>query len=264
MNPEQLAEEVKRQMVHFELPACDLTGRDGLPRVRLTDVGGRRCVNCKGVFTLRSFHRLASGVDGLHAVCKQCAFIESHNSQVRRGKTNAMLLNNIGRKRSFTTDSSERLEIDREVLEARRSMPKKVERKTWPADREKRLERVAKVMRQALVDYDGQEAAIASALRLPLSEVMEVIEGDEALLQMYEEQKNYAISRVERQLYKLAMESSTPTAAMFFLKNARPEKWSDKSQVEVKNMGFTPPPADMERPVSILELVQRKKVEGDG
>jgi len=189
---------------------------------------------------------------------------ESHNSQVRRGKTNAMLLNNIGRKRSFTTDSSERLEIDREVLEARRSMPKKVERKTWPADREKRLERVAKVMRQALVDYDGQEAAIASALRLPLSEVMEVIEGDEALLQMYEEQKNYAISRVERQLYKLAMESSTPTAAMFFLKNARPEKWSDKSQVEVKNMGFTPPPADMERPVSILELVQRKKVEGDG
>ena len=53
MNAEQLAEEVQRQMVHFELPACDLTGRDDMPRVRMTDIGGRRCVNCKGVFTLR-------------------------------------------------------------------------------------------------------------------------------------------------------------------------------------------------------------------
>lgn len=261
MNPEQLAEEVKRQMVHFELPAADLTGRDGLPRVRLADVGGRRCVNCKGVFTLKSFHRLATGADGLHVVCKQCAFIEAHNSTVRRGKCDGEMLHNVGKKRLAAINSSEKLEISREVLEARRSMPKKVERKTWPANREKRLERVAKVMRQALIDYDGQEAAIASALRLPLSEVMEVIESDEDLTTMYEEQKNYAISRVERQLYKLAMESNTPTAAMFYLKNARPEKWSDKSQVEVKNMGFTPPPADMERPVSILELVQRKKVE---
>lgn len=261
MNAEQLAEEIKRQMVHFELPAADLTGRDDMPRVRMTDVGGRRCVNCKGVFTPKSFHRLKTGADGLHVICKQCAFIEAHNSQVRRGKCDGMVLHNVGKKRLAAVNSSEKLDISREVLEARRSMPKKVERKTWPADREKRLERVAKIMRQALIDYDGQEAAIASALRLPLSEVMEVIESDESLTTMYEEQKNYAISRVERQLYKLAMESNTPTAAMFFLKNARPEKWSDKSQVEVKNMGFTPPPADMERPVSILELVQRKKVE---
>lgn len=261
MNPEQLAEEVKRQMVHFELPAADLTGRDGLPRVRLADVGGRRCVNCKGVFTPKSYHRLNTGADGLHVVCKQCAFIEAHNSQVRRGKCDGMVLHNVGKKRLATLNSSEKLDISREVLEARRSMPKKVERKSWPIDREKRLKSVAKVMRNALIDYDGQEAAIAAALRLPMSEVMEVIESDEALMTLYEEQKNEAISRVERQLYKLALESNTPTAAMFFLKNARPEKWSDKSQVEVKNMGFTPPPADMERPVSILELVQRKKVE---
>lgn len=261
MNAEQLAEEVQRQMVHFELPACDLTGRDDMPRVRMTDIGGRRCVNCKGVFTLRSFHKLKTGEDGLHVVCKQCAFIEAHNSQVKRGKCDGMVIHNVGRKRLAAVNSSEKLDISREVLEARRSMPKKVERKTWPADKDKRLERVAKIMRQALIDYEGQEAAIASALRLPMVEVMEVIESDEGLMTLYEEQRNYAISRVERQLYNLAMNSNTPTAAMFFLKNARPEKWSDKSQVEVKNMGFTPPPADMERPVSILELVQRKKVE---
>lgn len=261
MDAERLAEEIKRQMVHFELPEAELVGRDGLPRVRMTDVGGRRCVNCKGLFTLKSFHRLKTGQDGLHAVCKQCTFVETHNSQVRRGLCNGPLIHNVGKKRLAAINSSEKLEISREVLEARREMPKKVERKTWPNNREKRLERVAKVMRQALVDYEGQEAAIASALRLPLSEVMEVIESDEGLMTLYEEQKNYAISRVERQLYKLAMESSTPTAAMFFLKNARPEKWSDKSQVEVKNMGFTPPPADAERPVSFLELVQRKKAE---
>ena len=261
MNAEQLAEEIQRQMVHFELPACELTGRDDMPRVRMTDVGGRRCVNCKGVFTLKSFHRLKTGADGFHVVCKQCAFIESHNSQVRRGKCDGMVINNIGRKRLVATNNGEKLEINREVLEARRSTAKKIVRKTWPAEREKRLDRVSKVMRQALIDYEGQEAAIAAALRLPMSEVMEVIESDEDLTTFYEEQKNYAISRVERQLYKLAMESNTPTAAMFYLKNARPEKWSDKSQVEVKNMGFTPPPADAERPVSILELVQRRKVE---
>ena len=252
MNAEQLIEEVQRQMVHFELPACELTGRDDMPRVRMTDVGGRRCVNCKGVFTLKSFHRLKTGADGFHVVCKQC---------VRRGKCDGMVIHNIGRKRLAAVNNSEKLEINREVLEARRSTAKKIVRKTWPAEREKRLERVGKVMRQALIDYEGQEAAIAAALRLPMSEVMEVIENDEDLTTFYEEQKNYAISRVERQLYKLAMESNTPTAAMFYLKNARPEKWSDKSQVEVKNMGFTPPAADAARPVSILELVQRRKVE---
>lgn len=261
MNAEQLAEEVTRQMVHFELPACELTGRDDMPRVRMTEIGGRRCVNCKGVFTLKSFHKLKTGADGLHVVCKQCAFIEAHNSQVRRGKCDGMVIHNVGRKRLAAVNSSEKLDISREVLEARRSMPRKVTRKTWPADRDKRLAHAAGVMRQALIDYEGQEAAIAAALRLPLTEVMEVIESDEALTQLYEDQKNLAVSQVESWLFKLAKESNTPTAAMFFLKNARPEKWSDKSQVEVKNMGFTPPPADAERPVSILELVQKRKVE---
>lgn len=261
MNAEMMAEEVKRLMAHFELPEAEVVGRDSWPRVRFTDVGGRRCVNCRGLFTLKSFHQKKQGIDGLHSICKQCMFIETHNSQVRRGLVTGPLLHNVGKQRMDTLRTSERIEIDREVLEAKREVKKKIERKVWPHDKEKRMAAAMKPMRQALIDYEGQEAAIASALRLPLAEVMEIIESDDGLSTLYEEQRNYATSRVERQLYKLALESSTPTAAMFYLKNARPEKWSDKSQVEVKNMGFTPPPADAERPVSFLELVQRKKAE---
>jgi hypothetical protein len=246
--------EIKEQMEFFGCEEGALLGMNGTPRVRFArgaNQAGKRCTQCRGLFTQSSFHLKGKGLKERQSYCKQCSYI-------------AVIANKRGvaaKLRQACRETAD--DIREQIVGEVQADDKRVTRKTWPIDRERRFESARKIMRQALIDYDGQEAAIAAALRLPMVEVMAVIEGNEDLNSLYDEMQNYAIAKVEKQLYKLALESNSPTAGMFYLKNARPEKWADKSQVEVKNTGFAPPPADAERPASILALVQ-KKVGSDG
>lgn len=241
--------EIKQQMEHFDCEEGALLGMNGTPRVRFArgaNEAGKRCTQCRGLFTQASFHLKGKGLKERQSYCKQCSYI-------------AVIANKRGVAAKLRQASKEiaeeiREQVKGEVLDD----DKKVKRKTWPIDRDKRMVSATKIMRQALIDYEGQEAAIAAALRLPVSEVMYVIENSEELTALYEEMLNHRIAKAESRLYELSIESNSPTGLMFYLKNARPEKWADKSQVEVKNTGFAPPPADAERPASILALVQKK------
>ena len=111
----------------------------------------------------------------------------------------------------------------------------------WPTDPEMFHEELLALLPQALRDYGGSVIQMSEPLSATTSEIEAVIASDESLqrLQMICLTKDDAAAEAN-----FAEKAATgPAAGAYkFLSNRQPDKYSDRSQVEVKNVGFEPPP----------------------
>lgn len=241
--------ELKQLAEHFQCEDKDLVDATGKPRVRISrgDTAGKRCAKCGGIFTSPSFYPSSSDSSKLQSYCKQCNWI--YTTATRRGVAAKL--------REESKHIKEEI-VDSLKKEAKGIGDDRIKRKTWPKDKLRRMKSLHKVMPQAIDEYRGELSTMAAALNLPITELEEIIEQNDEFQELMVIAENKAVSEVEAHLFQLCIESNSPTAAMFYLKNKAPNRWSDKSQVEVKNTGFAPPPAGAEGPGSVLTLIQKK------
>lgn len=111
----------------------------------------------------------------------------------------------------------------------------------WPEDPELFHEELKKLLPRALEDYGGSVIQMSMPLSVTTSEIEAVIASDTTLQrkQMICMTKDDAAAEAN-----FAEKAATgPAAGAFkFLSNRQPDKYSDKQQIDVKNVGFQPPP----------------------
>lgn len=108
---------------------------------------------------------------------------------------------------------------------------------------------------KALRDYGGSETAIATALSLTVDEISSAIASSPELEEIQEKSFVAMVGRIEDHLFELAVTSQSHAPAVFVLKNLVPDKYSDKSTVEVS--GFSAPP-EVSELKSALTLVKKE------
>jgi len=247
--------EITQLVEHFKCDEDKVLNSAGQPRVKFArgQNVGKRCATCHGVFTSKSFYPIHKDnpTGPTNASCKQCNYF-------------AVVANRRGVAQKIRKEAKN---IKEETVEAIKrdifKLDKRITRKAWPSDPDKRRKALDKVIPQAIDDYRGEFSAMSAGINLPITEIQQYIEADPDLQQRLENAQIKAISEVEAHLLELCLTSTSPTAAMFWLKNKAPEKWSDKSQVEVKNTGLSLPPVDADAQASVLQLF-RKEGNDDG
>lgn len=112
----------------------------------------------------------------------------------------------------------------------------------WPTDPESFHVELKALLPQALRDYGGSVIQMSMPLSVTVSEIEQVIASDTKLqrLQMICMTKDEAAA--ERNFAEKA--ATGPAAgAHKFLSNRQPDKYGDKQQIDIKNVGFQPPPS---------------------
>lgn|GEM_PF-5125904 len=152
-------------------------------------------------------------------------------------------------------------EVRKEALRRLKEEDSGVRRSKWPKDDGVRFKELLKILPRAIQDYYGDESMISTQLSLPMHEIVEAIGSDEDLIAAQEAAMIAGVAKVESHLFHLSTTSKSPTAAMFYLKNVAPKKWSDKQTVEVKS-GFEVP-TESEASSSVLSVIQGSKPSGE-
>jgi len=134
----------------------------------------------------------------------------------------------------------------------------RIQRQVWPSDDAMRQEALYRLMPRALLEYMGDTVMIASRLNLQLWEIQRCLEEHEDLEEYMEQGLNDAVSMMSSRVFHLGLTAQNPSAALNWLKVNSPDKWGQKSKVEVKNTGFGPVSDNDGGPVSVLELVVAK------
>gem|GEM_PF-3800859 len=223
--------------------------RSGGVRVALPEDGrpAYECNQCHNVWDLaRSFVKNRREPTGHKSMCRQCYFVKQ---QIRNNAKPEDEVKALVRKAAEEAVEDFKADLD--------GTKGKITRTMWPADKTKRLAALTKVLPRALMDYDGQEARIAAALTIPITEIKQAIDNSKDLQRFAEHAKNTAVAKVEAALYEAATKSGNIAGMKFWLTNNAPERYSDRSSVEVRNVGFSIP-EDERDPGPILKIVNRK------
>lgn len=126
----------------------------------------------------------------------------------------------------------------------------------WPRDPEMFHVELKAIIPQALRDYGGSVIQMSEPLSATISEIETIISADESLqrLQMICLTKDDAAAEAN-----FAEKAATGPAAGAhkFLTNRQPDKYGDKSKVEVTNVGIGLPPEDF----GTRNVLNRKKNE---
>lgn len=239
----------------------------------------RACAHCERGLTLESFSADKQQDDGLRVYCKDCAVSKNKTGLAKAARTaqaaNATiedikewrfqqyLAAQERKEAAQKAEKTGRMEARAFEKELDRLQDKKKEqgddaprlRKTWPTDPKKRLKSMLKDLPRAIAVCDGQEATLASLLNLGITEVMDVVQAHPDLWQQFQQAQNEAVSKVEAKLLEAAVNGSGPDVRFWLQNNS--EKYRSKTQVDVKNVGFGPPPA-ADAPVSVLKVVNGK------
>ena len=223
--------------------------RSGGVRVALPEEGrpSQECHWCHNTWDLeRSFSKMRSQPNGYRNECRQCRFFKERLLKHAKPEDDVKVL-----VRRAAEEAVEEFKADLDGTKG------KITRSMWPADKTKRIAALTKLLPRALMDYDGQEARIAAALTIPITEIKEAIDKSKDLQRFAEHAKNTAVAKVEAALYEAATKSGNIAGMKFWLTNNAPERYSDRSSVEVRNVGFTIP-EDEKDPGPILKIVNRK------
>ena len=135
-------------------------------------------------------------------------------------------------------------------------------RKRWPKDPDDRHAALRKwlIDKNALVLYEGNLIPLAEATGLHVSELMQVIDGDEELEYLRGMGMKVAAEYAVDRLMTLSRESNTPASIKYFLANVT-DKWKDRQSVEVDVPTFEAPP-DAAEMASVISIVKDEK-DGD-
>lgn len=113
----------------------------------------------------------------------------------------------------------------------------------WPEDAEEFHMELSAILPEALSDYSGSTIQMAAPLHCTIKEIENVIAGSDRLQRLQEIYMSKDEAAAEANFAEKAA-IGTAAGAYKFLANRQPEKYSDKQQIDVKNVGFQPPPAD--------------------
>lgn len=137
---------------------------------------------------------------------------------------------------------------------------KKVTRSNWPRDPQEKADTLYDFLMAALLDYGSDLVDIASAGSLPLWEVQDAIRLSASLQEQQSRGLSVQTGWAEHNMFRQARESNNPGAAKNVLENFSDGRWTNRQQVDVRNVGFEPPKEDEEQ-ASILTLVSKKESE---
>lgn len=223
----------------------DMVTTHGKCRVHKAVEGdSKRCCQCQNDLTKDSFNRNSSSGDGLQAHCRQCD-LYAVRKHAKSAKTKAKIV-----------ATKAMAEVKKEIKEELRGTKGKITRSVWPSNERQRLKALKECLQRALVEYDGQEAQISVALNIGVDEIRDAIAGSKELTKLLEHAKTIAISKVEANAYQMATGSNNAAMIKFWLTN-NSDRWSEKSTVEMRNVGFGVPDEDT-APAPILKIVNQK------
>lgn len=152
--------------------------------------------------------------------------------------------------------------LKKEQSDALAKLPDMPRRERWPVDDTERRWAMRDWLldSDALVLYEGDLVKISEAGTIPMHVLVGLMKGDEELESMRELGLMVRAERAASRMMALSETSNQPTATDKILKAFGDERWKDKSQVDVRRVGFEPP-AEVERGddgelVSVLRRVK--------
>lgn len=135
------------------------------------------------------------------------------------------------------------VEVD---LEERPSIPeaggrsdRRLKRSNWPTDEGERNAQIFECMKVSLVENEGDLVDVAECLNRSVDEMMDFVDNSEELSYYRDRGLRVKALRAENQLYK-NLDSGNHQAVKMALNNLDPERWSDRSTINVNNSGFGP------------------------
>jgi hypothetical protein len=155
--------------------------------------------------------------------------------------------------------SAEEAEAAKRLLMAEvRQDDKRLKRKSWPTDPEKRREDIHDALCVSLVENDGDIVEASLCLNVPIAEINEMMDGDEVLLSAREEGLRVQATKAESQAFKKAGMGDNAMIKLL-LTNLSGDRWSERQQVDVRRVGFAPPEDKEDDVASVLQLVKGDK-----
>lgn len=152
--------------------------------------------------------------------------------------------------------------MKKEQLDAVARLPDMPRRERWPADDTERRRAIRDwlIDDDVLVLYEGDLVRISDAGTIPMHQLVGLLDGDEELERLRDLGLRIRAERAASRMMELSERSNQPTATDKILKAFGDDRWKDKSQVDVRRVGFEPPAAsersDDGELVSVLRRVK--------
>ena len=141
----------------------------------------------------------------------------------------------------------------REALEVEIDRSGKTCRKNWPQDEAERNALISEYLKTSLLENEGDLVEVSECLNRPIHELMDLIEASDELQRIWERGLQVRAIRAESALYK-NVASGKSSDVKTALTNLAPERWSDRTRVDV--VGYQPVSGDL---CSVLSIVQGEK-----
>jgi hypothetical protein len=183
--------------------------------------------------------------------------VAANRKTIGKVLTKARALAKAELERNSELAAEARKELHREVHGAEVT-DKRLRRKSWPRDEDQRRCDIHDALCVSLVENEGDIVETSECLNVPIHEINEMLEGDEALLAARDAGLRVKAVRAESRLFG-QMDQGNMQAVKMALTNLHGDMWSERQQVDVRRVGFAPPEDREAEEVSVLELVKGEK-----
>jgi hypothetical protein len=136
---------------------------------------------------------------------------------------------------------------------------KRLKRRSWPIDPEQRTNDIHDALTVSLIENEGDISETSACLNVPIDEINDMMEGDQQLQHARLKGLQVQATRAESQLFVMSKQGNFQAAKMV-LTNLLGDQWSERQQIDVRRVGFSPPDEkDNAENVSVLSLVKGDK-----
>ena len=151
--------------------------------------------------------------------------------------------------------------LKREAEDAVAKMPTLPSRERWPVDDTARRHAIRDWLldEDVLVLYEGDLVKISEAGTVPMHVLLGIMDGDEVLQAQRELGLRVRAERAASRMMELSETSSQPTATDKLLKAFGDDRWRDRSQVDVRRVGFEPPASSDDDDGELASVLRRVK-----
>lgn len=129
-------------------------------------------------------------------------------------------------------------------------------KKNWPQNVRQRHKKILELLPKSLVENEGDLIECSECLNLPVDLLMDYVEKYEVVRSARDRGLQVKALRAEHRLYKNS-DNGNHQANKMVLTNLSGDRWSDRSQVDVRRVGFEPPSVD--DGADIFSIIQGEK-----
>jgi len=158
--------------------------------------------------------------------------------------------------------SARQSESEKDVIAAKAELVKEIKdqdrrlkRKSWSKDPDKRAADIKDALMVSLVENDGDVAETSLCLNVPIAEINELLDADTDIQSARDEGLRVQATKAESQAFKKAQMGDNAMIKLL-LTNLSGDRWSERQQVDVRKIGFAPPEDKEDDAVSVLQLVK--------